>query len=259
MAMKKLMLIVSFLYITLHVFSQEPTKTRDVIYLENGNTIETRIIRVSKRNIYYYHPKTFEIVDIKREKVTKYEFNDEFFQTNLIGKLDHREVVCVEDYKKDEIYRAIKDWFVVNSRRYGGGVFLEDTTHRILLGTVNTSNYFKMDFITVVSAMSTDYDVQTYSLYYDVNVRIKDNRFKIYITNFEIKNNNNIYEKPLLRSYEKRKTKEGVITVHGTEIINLKKMIAIQIYEIKEHCELVRKNDTYHNRIVKFALSDDDW
>ena len=257
--MKKTLLVIGFLTILFDVFSQEPAKTRDIIYLVNGETIETRIIRVNKKNIYYYDPKTFGIVDIKRDKVKKYEFNDEFFQTNLIGELDHREVVWVEGYKKDEIYRAIKDWFLVNSRRYGGGVFLEDTAHRILLGTINTSNYLKMDFITVMTILSDKYNVQTYSLYYDVNVRIKDNRFKIYITNFEIKNNNNVYEKPILRSYEKRKTKEGVITVHGTEIINLEKMIATQISEIKEHCKEVRLNDTYHNQIVKQALMDDNW
>jgi hypothetical protein len=226
--------------------------------LENGKTIETRLIRVNKRHIYYHDPKTFEIIDIKRDKVQKYEFNDEFFQTNTIGKLEHKEVVKIEGFNSNEIYRAIKDWFIVNSKRIGGA-YLKDPENYILLGTINTSEYLKMDFATFISLMDEDQQIQTYSLYYDVNVRAKNNRFKIYITNFEISSNNSIYDKALLRSYEKRKTKEGINTVHGTEILNLKKMIANQITEIKEHCELVRKYDTYHNRIVKQALLDDDW
>lgn len=257
--MKRQIIILILLSTTLLLSSQEIQKTKDIIYLTNGKTIETRIIRVNNRKIYYYDPNTYAIIDISKKNVKKYEFNDDFFQTNRQGKLDHREVVRIEGFYKDEIYRAIKDWFQVNSRRYGSGVFLEDTTHKIIMGNVNTAEYMKLDFITVMTAISDENDLQTYTLYYDVNVRIKDNRFKIYIMDFEISSNNSIYDKPLLRSYEKRKTKVGVNTIHGTELKNLKEMIKRQIAEIKNHCELVRLNDTYHNQIVKQALKDDDW
>ena len=130
----------------------------------------------------------------------------------------------------------------------------------ILLGAVNTDHYIKMDFLTVMSALDSDASTNnSYTLRYDVNVRIKDNRFKIYITNFAIQSDLIIYGKALNRTYEKRKSKDGAVTIHGKEIETIKNMIKTQILEIKDHCEYVRKFDTFHNRIVKQALMDDDW
>jgi len=257
--MKRLTLLFSFLYFTLIVFSQETLKTRDIICLENGDTIETRIIRVNNRKIYYYHPETFKISEISRDKVQNYYFNDDFFQTNKIGELQHSKVVKMEGFNKDEIYRAIKDWFFVNSRNIGDGIILDDPEHFILLGVINTSDYFKLDFLTVLSFVDDNPQINTYTLRYNVNIRIKDNRFKVYITDFAVQSNMTIYDKLLKRTYEKRKTKGGDITIHGREIMNIKEMITNQISKIKEHCLLVQLNDTYHNRIVKQALMDDDW
>ncbi len=257
--MKRLTLFLSLLYFTLSVSSQETLKIRDIIYLKNGETIETRIIRVNNRKIYYYHPKTYKISEISRDKVLKYDFNDDFFQTNKIGNLQHSEVIKMDGFNKDEIYRAIKDWFFVNSRSKSDGIFLDDSEHLILLGLINTSDYIKLDFLTVLSAFDDNPQTNTYTLRYNVNLRIKDNRFKVYITEFAVQSNMTIYDKLLKRTYEKRKTKDGVITIHGREIENLKTMITKQISEIEEHCKLVRLNDTYHNRIVKQALMDDDW
>ena len=257
--MKNLFLITSLFFIPFIVFPQEPTKTLDIIYLNNGQIIETRIIRVNNRKVYYYEPKTFELIEIDRDEVKNYEFNDEYFKTNTIGKLEHIEVVRVDGYNKDEIYRAIEDWFIMNSRTYLNGIFLDDKENFILAGKLNTSSYLKADFITVMSAMSNESDVQTYSLTYNLYIRVKDDRFKIYITDFGIQSNLNVYEKLLTKTYEKRKTKEGATTIHSDEINDLKTMLKAQIEEIKGHCVLVRENDTYHNRLVKMALLDDDW
>lgn len=257
--MKKQILLLLLFVSSLVLLSQEKEKTLDIIYFKDGKTIETRIVRVTNRKMYYHDPNTMEIVETHLKNIDNYEFNDEFFQTNLMGKLVHKEVVWVDGYKKDEIYRAIKDWFQVNSRKFGSGIFLEDTAHFIIAGNVNTAEYLKLDFITVLTAMDNESDLQAYTLYYDVFVRIKNNRFKIYIMDFEISNNNTVYDKPLLRSFEKRKTKDGIVTVHGNELKKLKDMIKGQIDQIKNHCELVRLNDTYHNQIVKQALQDDDW
>lgn len=257
--MKNPLIVFFFISITTLLYSQDTKKTLDIIYLTNGDIIKTRIIRVNNRKFYYTDPITYDISEISRKKVSNYEFNDDFFQTNLLGKLDHREVVRVDGYSKEEIYRAIKDWFLINARRFGNGIFLEDTTHRIIMGSVSSAEYLKMDFVTVLTMVSDEDPLQTYSLVYDVNVRIKDNRFKIYTMNFEINGNSVIYEKALFRSYEKRKTKDGINTIHATEIKELKDMISHQINQIKKHCEIVRQNDTYHNRVVKQALEDDDW
>jgi len=147
----------------------------------------------------------------------------------------------------------------MNSRTYLNGIFLDDKENFILAGKLNTSSYLKADFITVMSAMSNESDVQTYSLTYNLYIRVKDDRFKIYITDFGIQSNLNVYEKLLTKTYEKRKTKEGATTIHSDEINDLKTMLKAQIEEIKGHCVLVRENDTYHNRLVKMALLDDDW
>ena len=258
--MKKLLLLITVLFFcTFYAFSQDPIKTLDIIYFENGDIVETRIIRVNRRDIYYYHPKSFEIIEVSRDKVKNYEFNDTFFKTNEIGKLEHREVVKVEGFNKDEIYRAIKDWFFVNSRAYYNGILLEVPEHLIIAGALNTSDYFKADFISMMSIISNESDVQTYTLTYELFIRAKNNRFKIYITNFAIQSNINVYEKLLTKAYEKRKTKLGATTIHYDEIEGLKEMLTAQIGKIKDHCELVRLNDTYHNRIVRLALQDDNW
>lgn len=257
--MKTLIIIISFFFIPILLLSQEPVKTLDIIKLKNGEIIETRIIRVNNRKIYYYEPKTFELIDVDRDEVINYEFNDEFFKTNDIGKLEHIEVVSIDGFSKDEIFRAIEDWFFVNSKTIYNSIFLKDKEHFILAGKLNTPNYLKADFLTVMTMISNKNDLQTYSMIYRIFVRVKDNRFKIYITNFGIQSNMNEYDKLLTRTYEKRKTKEGATTIHSDEINDLKIMLRAQIDEIKKHCELVRINDTYHNRIVKQALSDDDW
>lgn len=258
--MKTLFAIVGFLFIPIILLSQEPTKTLDIITLKNGEIIETRIIRVNKRKLYYYEPKTFELIDVDRDEVLEYEFNDEYFKTNAFGELEHKEVVSVPGYSKGEIYRAIKDWFFINARGITNPFLIDDEINSIVLGTVYTGDYIKMDFLTVMSAMDNDPNTNnTYTLKYDVNVRVKDNRFKISITNFAIQSDIIVHGKMLNRTYEKRKTKEGASTIHGREIETLKNMIKTQILEIKDHCEYVREFDTFHNRIVKQALLDDDW
>ena len=241
-------------------FSQKNNKTRDIIYLKNGEIISSRIIRVANRNIYYYNPKTFQITKILLDKVDNYEYNDEFFKTNSLGKMEHKEVVFMLGYNKDEIYRAIKDWFIINSRKYFDGVYLEDPEHFILYGIIHTQGYLKFDLLTFMSAIDDNSEeIRTYYLKYDVRIRIKDNRFKIQITNLEIDNNQDLYVKSLKDIYDKRKTKMGEITESGLEIKKLKDFINTQIGEIEYHCELIKLNDTYHNNVIRLMLADDDW
>ena len=83
---------------------------------------------------------------------------------------------------------------------------------------------------------------------------------KVYINNFEIQDNDMIFQNPIVRSYEKRKTKDGLVTtVHGHEIQDLKDLLRAQLNDIKNHCEYVRLYDTYHNNVVKEVLKDDNW
>ena len=257
--MKKALLLIVLVTSSIISFSQEKQKTLDIIYLTNGESFETRIVRVGKKDIYYLHPKTYDTIERSLDELRDYEFNDTFFQTNSLGFLEHKKVVWLDGYNKDEIYRAIKDWFVMNSRGFGDGIYLDDSEHLIILGYVNTPNYFKGDFVSVMSLLDDNPQTNTYTLKYSVNVRVKDDRFKVYITDFSIQSNTSVYEKMLKKSYEKRKTKKGALTVHGKEINSLKKMITEQIAEIRDHCESVREYDTFHNRVVKYALEDDDW
>lgn len=259
--MKKVILIslITLLFIN-SANSQEQVKTLDYIFLKDGNTIETRIIRANNRKIYYTHPETFQITEVDMDEVKDYEYNDEYFYTNDLGELEHSEVVYLESYRKDEIYRAILDWFIVNSRHTENGIVLEDNEYFIILGRISTPNYLKMDFATVMSLIDDNPNSYvSYSFNYDVNIRVKDNRFKIYINNFRIQNNALVYDKLLTRAYDKRKLKDGTTTIHMREITDIKNMIREQIDNIRNHCEDVRKFDTFHSRVIKAALVDDDW
>ena len=180
--MKEILLIISFVMITLNMFSQEPSKSLDVIYLNNGEIIETRIVRVNKRKVYYYDPKTYGIVEVSKEDVKDYEYNDEYFKTGVSGNLGHSEVVKISGFSKGEIFRAINDWFFVNSKGLANPLLIDDDVNFILLGAVNTNEYIKMDFLTAMAVLDDDPSTtNNYSLRYDVYVRVKDNRFKVFI------------------------------------------------------------------------------
>lgn len=257
--MKKIILLLIVGTMSLLGWAQKSIKTLDYIFLNDGNTIETRIIRVNNNTLYYTDPKTFQIVEISLDKVRDYEFNDGFFETDQTGEMKHAEVVILDGYTKDEIYRAIKDWFFLNSRKRFDGIIMEDSEYSIILGTISTPNYLKLDFVTVMSFLADDVEIISYFLNYDVHIRVKENRFKIEIENFTIQSDTYTCNKLLPKIYEKRRTKEGIATIHLDEIMTIKKMISDQILSISDHCKLVRLNDTFHNQIVKESLSDDLW
>jgi hypothetical protein len=106
---------------------QAQQKTLDCIFLNNGNTIPTRIIRVNNNAIFYTDTVSFQITEISRDLVRDYEFNDGFFITNQYGEMEHSEVIVVEGFSKNEIYRAINP---VNSFEQLGPV------HRLAIFTV---------------------------------------------------------------------------------------------------------------------------
>lgn len=254
------MLIFFAAFFTQPVLSQINTKKLDYIFLKNGDTIATRIARVTNKKVFYFKtPYTFEIKNISKDEIKTYEFNDDFFQTNSIGNLAHTEIVNVDGYRKDEIYRAIKDWIIVNSKSHYGNIRLQDQEHFILLGTINTPEYFKNDFITAMSVLNDQSVVQTYSLQYDLIIRIKDNKFKIYISGFSIDGKITDADKLLKSIYKKRYARDGGQTINAEEIMRLKKMITQQIQNITNHCKLIRKEDEFHKQVVKYSLMDDDW
>lgn len=258
--MKYLFLICCVFLFTQTILSQVNSKTLDYIYLKNGDSIITKIARVTNKKIFYFKtPVTFEVKAILKEKVKGYQFNDEFFQTNEQGNLGHNEVVSVEGYRKDEIYRAIKDWIKINSRSFYGGIRLEDEEHFIFLGTINTPDYLKNDMVTLMSAIDDQPGIQTYSLKYDITIRIKDNRFKIYISYLRIEDKVFNSDKFLRRLYETRCEKDGQQTIQEKEIMRLKSSITKQIQDIRHHCESIREEDEFHRKVVSYILMDNDW
>lgn len=240
--------------------SQEENKPRDIIYLKNEDVISTQIVRVGANKIHYYDPETFEIVNIRLKDVEDYEFNNYYFYTNAEGRMEHSRVVNLSGYNSDEIYRAITEWFTINSLFFFNGIYFEDYENNIIIGHISTDEYFKLDFWSFMSLIDDkENELWTYSISYYIKVRIKDERLKIYISDFDISNNETFEIKTLKDIYGKRKTVLGEKTESGSEISNLIESLNIQIAEIRDHCEIVRNRDIYYEKIVSEMLVDDDW
>ena len=240
--------------------SQEENKPRDIIYLKNEDVISTQIVRVGASKIHYYDPETLEIVNVRLKNVKDYEFNNYYFYTNAEGRMEHCRIVNLSGYNLDEIYRAVTEWFTINSSIYFNGIHFEDYENNIIIGHLNTDKYFKLDFWSFMSLIDDkEYEFRTYSISFYIKVRIKDERLKIYLSDFDISNNETSEIKTLKDIYGKRKTVLGIKTESGSEISNLIKGLNIQIAEIGDRCEIIRNRDIYYEWIVSEMLVDDDW
>lgn len=244
----------------LNLFSQIDKDKGDAMFLKNGDTINSQIVRVATNNIFYIDPVFDNITKIDKEKVLDWEFNNSTFYTNLDGKLEHSQVVELKGYSIDEIYRTIKDWFTINSSTYFDGYFFEDPANKIIIGQLSTDEYFKNDFISILSTLDGNrFTNREYRTSFTIKVRIKEERLKIYITDFFITNNQTEEKETLKYIYGRRRSRTGEVTESGEEVYRIVESLSKLINVISDHCKFVRIRDEYFDSEVNKLLLDDVW
>ena len=202
----------------------------------------------------------YEIKKLSLDGVKTYEFNDMFFQTNVNGILEHEEVIELDGFSQIQIYRALKDWFFVNSKKLIAGAYFEDNKNLILYGSVSTKVYWNLNIQSDINVTDEDPVIRVYNLSYDLIVRAKDNRFKIIMNNFAVYNNlsDNI-SRTLKNLYEKRYLTDNTKTLAYTESLNMPGFVKGQISSVKDQCLYIKDKDTFKESVIKYMLTNDDW
>ncbi len=232
----------------------------DIVTLVDGTKMECRIVRVGSKTLYYHGTRDTKINKVKMDEVTDYEFNGVILGTGPTGRLEHTKVVEVAGFSKDEIYRALEDWYIVNSRRLYDGVYIADYKHSAIRGTFSTNGILPLQLDVILAAFSASGqgDENTY-FNYDVMVRAKDGRFKVIFTNFRVENEAMKMSKTLKEVYGKKRHKNGDVTMVGLEIAKMQDYIKAQIKAVSGHCEYVRQYDTLRGAFIRYITIDDDW
>lgn len=240
--MKKIIFLFIFLCISTSAFTQ---RLLDIITLNNGESIECNIIRVNDKSLYYQLlTPPFEINKLSLDEVEKYEFNNMYFQTNPFGILEHSEVIELNGFSQDQIYRALKDWFFINPKRLFDGAYIEDNENFILYGSVTIHDFWN------------DNIIYSYIISYDVIIRAKNNKFKIILNNFVMKMPK---RKTLKNLYETRYYKDKTFDPAYQELIKLEFRLKEQIASAENHCKYIADKDTFKESIIKYMLSNDNW
>ena len=145
------------------------------------------------------------------------------------------------------------------------GILFQDPKNHILLGSVHTRDYFKFDLLVLLDMIgetavgSGDGNLRQYMLVYDFRVRVKEEKCKIVVTNFEIVNNQDNLTKTLKDIMGKQHNKSGIPSSNKKELGKLRLLIKDQIKELSEHCAFLKQNISTHDPIIESMLNDDDW
>ena len=102
--------------------------------------------------------------------------------------------------------------------------------------------------------------LRKYNISYDLNVRAKDNKFKIIMNNFALYNTSaELKYRTLKNVFEKRYSPDKTKTIAYLESLNMTKFVKKQISSIENHCIYISDKDTFKESLIKYILANDDW
>jgi len=232
---------------------------KDTLYFIDGSKKAGSIGRVGINNFRFLELGDNKYQKIKREQIKDYTFSDDLFQMNDDKRMEVVKVYSLEGFRKDEIFRAMQDWIKVNQKLiFFNGIQLSNEEYAIVIGSLSTQEYFRLDLETVSKAL--DGIANTYRIHYTIRMRAKEGRLKVYIYDINIVNNiDPLFQKPFIELYRRRVNKDGLASLNLKEIKTIKALLKTQLLSIQDHAEYVRLNDTIEANLIKIMLADDEW
>lgn len=267
--MRNLIFILVFFSLTIQSYSAH----QDTLFLKTGETINCTIGKLGRKNTYYLEPNSLGIQKIKTDEIEDFIFGDNFFTMNKDKRFEYESVYYFEGFSKDEIYRAVLDWVMLNQKYFlSDGIYYSNDEFKIVLGTLYTRDFFHMDLYSIMDAIGAvsstlstepvsdeDININTYSVNYEITMRAKDGRMKLYISNLTLVGSENPDPWPFIDLYNKRLNREGQTTVNYETIKKIKEILKEQIASIESHVKYVRLYGTWEDNLIKNMLLDDNW
>ena len=232
---------------------------RDTLFLTNGNVIPCTIGRVGSNTIRFLERGAAAYEKIDADKVNDIIIGDDFFTMTEDRRFVASTVIGIEGFSKEEIFEAAVDWVQVNQRTFRwNGIHYANEQHFILQGSMNTREFTNLDLPTITSLVSGE--ILTYYIAYDIKLRAKDNKMKVYIDNLEIVSTlDYVSNRDFSELFRRRLTASGKPTNNMLVIQKVKDILAHQLEEIKQHVAFVRLNGTWERNLIESLLRDDDW
>ena len=252
------MRIIIALFLALHWNCLIAQFNSDTLWLHDGSAISCTIGRIGMNNYVYSTGDGYK--KIKIDKVRDYSISDRMFFFNNDKEIEFELLMEVPGTTKDELYRAVKDWVWANREQFIFGDFSYTNKNQgILLGTLYSRDFYDIELINVLEAFSGE-DISYYTFNYDVAIRVKNNRLKIYFSNMNlIHSRTPEFDRNAAELFRKRVNKDGSPTKNMKVILKMQKLINEQVDAIRDHVEKVKKKDTWEENTIKWFLLNDNW
>ena len=261
---------IQLLLFSISFYSLSLSAQSDTLFLTNGKIIHCTIGKMGIDNVRYSIDGTQKFQKISNNEVRDYYIGDDFFNMNPEKRMGYETVFEVNGYSKDEIFRGVLKWIMGNQKEVlSDGIAMANEENTIVVGNLYTGKFAIPDFATVALGIADDIAFlegkktsgeHTYQLNYQVKIRAKDNRLKLFIADMQLVSNlDKLYDRPFIELFYRRFTQSGQSTQNLENIRQIKELLQSQIKSIQKYVEQVRNDDVLKAEIVKTMLSDDAW